>query len=113
MAGSFLFVPAASVASRDRAAMVRDNRIMSYMNGNGGGKVLVRRRDNRIIAGVCAGVADYTGMDVNLVRVLWAVVTLFTVGIGILAYAIAWAVIPEEGSKTSIVEDLISQNRSR
>jgi phage shock protein PspC (stress-responsive transcriptional regulator) len=86
---------------------------MSYMNGSGGRKVLVRRRDNRIIAGVCAGVADYIGMDVNLVRVIVAVVTLFTVGVGILAYAIAWVVIPEEGSKTSIAEDLINQNRPR
>ncbi len=81
---------------------------MSY---NSNGKVLVRRRDNRIIAGVCSGVADYAGMDVNLVRVLVAVVTLLTLPLGILAYAVAWAVIPEEGNKTSIAEDLISKNR--
>jgi phage shock protein C len=113
MAGSFLFVPPASVAMRDPAVRVRDNRVMSYMNNGGGGKVLVRRRDNRIIAGVCAGVADYLGMDANLVRLVLAVLTLFTVGTGVIAYAIAWAVIPEEGSKTSIVEDLINQNRQR
>jgi phage shock protein C len=82
---------------------------MSYMNGKG--KVLVRRRDNRIIAGVCAGLADYLGMDVNLVRVLFAVLTLFTVGTGVLAYAVAWAVIPEEGQSTSIVEDWISKSK--
>ena len=81
---------------------------MSNMNG---GKVLVRSRDNRIIAGVCAGFADYLGMDVNLVRVLVAVVTLFTAGTGILGYLVAWAVIPEEGQKSSIAEDLISKNR--
>ncbi|HVB41760.1 MAG TPA: PspC domain-containing protein [Streptosporangiaceae bacterium] len=75
------------------------------------GKVLVRSRDNRIIAGVCAGVADYLGMDVNLLRVLVAVVTLFTMGTGILAYLVAWAVIPEEGHKTSIAEDLVSKSR--
>jgi phage shock protein C len=84
---------------------------MSYMNGSGGGKVLVRRRDNRMVAGVCAGVADYMGMDVNLVRLIVAVVTLFTVGTGVVAYLIAWAVIPEEGHKTSIVEDMISKSR--
>jgi phage shock protein C len=75
------------------------------------GKVLVRRRDNRIIAGVCAGVADYVGMDVNLTRVLVAVVTVFTLPLGILAYAVAWAVIPEEGSTTSIAEDMFSKSR--
>jgi phage shock protein C len=84
---------------------------MSYMNGKG--KVLVRRRDNRIIAGVCAGLADYLGMDVNLVRVLFALLTLFTVGTGVLAYGVAWAVIPEEGQSTSIIEDLISKGKQR
>jgi phage shock protein PspC (stress-responsive transcriptional regulator) len=75
------------------------------------GKVLVRRQDNRIVAGVCSGFADYLGMDVNLVRVLVALLTLFTAGTGILAYLLAWAVIPEEGHKTSIAEDLINKNR--
>jgi phage shock protein PspC (stress-responsive transcriptional regulator) len=83
---------------------------MSHMNGSSG-KVLVRKRDNRIIAGVCAGVADYIGMDVNLLRVLVAVVTVFTVGTGVLAYIVAWAVIPEEGSKSSVIEDLISKSK--
>jgi len=82
---------------------------MSYMNGNG--KVLVRPRDNRIIAGVCAGLADYTGMDVNLLRVIVALVTLITVGTGVLAYVIAWIVIPEEGQKSSIVQDLINKTK--
>ena len=82
---------------------------MSYPNGSG--KRLVRRRDNRIIAGVCAGIADYLGVDVNLLRVVVAVLTVFTVGTGVVAYAIAWAVIPEEGQPTSIVEDLISKSR--
>ena len=80
------------------------------MNGSSG-KVLVRRRDNRVIAGVCAGLADYTGIDVNLLRVIVAVLTMFTAGTGLLAYAIAWVVIPEEGQKTSIAEDLINKSR--
>ena len=82
---------------------------MSYTNGSG--KVLVRRRDNRIIAGVCAGVADYIGMDVNLFRVLVALVTLFTAGTGVLAYIVGWLVIPEEGQKTSVAEDFVKKNR--
>ncbi len=94
-----------------RLAGVRDNAAMSYMNGSGGGKVLVRRRDNRIIAGVCAGLADYVGIDVNLLRVIVAALTLFTAGTGVLAYVIAWLVIPEEGQKTSIAEDFVSKNR--
>ena len=82
---------------------------MSYSNGSG--KVLFRPRENRIIAGVCAGVAEYTGMDVNLIRVIAALVTLFTVGTGLLAYVVAWIVIPDEGQKTSIAEDLFNKAR--
>jgi phage shock protein C len=82
---------------------------MSNVNG---GKSLVRSRDNRIIAGVCAGFADYLGIDVNLVRVLVALLTFFTAGIGgVLAYLVAWGVIPEDGSKTSIAEDVVNKNR--
>ena len=76
------------------------------------GRVLMRRIDGRIVAGVCAGLADYLGMDVNLVRVLVVLLTVFTAGTGILVYLIAWAVIPEEGQKTSIAEDLINKNRT-
>jgi len=76
------------------------------------GKVLVRRQDNRIVAGVCSGLADYLGIDVNLVRILVALMTLFTAGTGIVVYLVAWAVIPEEGQKTSIAEDLINKNRT-
>ncbi len=75
------------------------------------GKVLIRPRNNRMIAGVCAGFADYLGLDVNLVRVLVAVLSIFTVGTGVLAYLVAWAVIPEEGAKNSIAEDLFNKNR--
>jgi phage shock protein C len=88
---------------------MRNDGVMSNINN---GKVLVRNRDNRIVAGVCAGLADYLGMDVNLVRLLVAVVTLFTAGTAILAYLVAWAVIPEEGQKSSIAEDLINKNRT-
>ncbi len=82
---------------------------MSNINN---GKVLMRRIDGRIVAGVCGGLADYLGMDVNLVRILVVLLTLFTAGTGILAYLVAWAVIPEEGQKTSIAEDLINKNRT-
>jgi phage shock protein PspC (stress-responsive transcriptional regulator) len=87
---------------------MRDDGGMSNVNGS---KVLVRRRENRIIAGVCAGLADYSGIDVNLLRVLVAVVSLFTGGMGVLAYLVGWIVIPEEGQPSSIAEDLINKNR--
>jgi phage shock protein C len=81
---------------------------MSNINN---GKVLVRSVSNRMVAGVCAGLADYLGVDVTLVRLAVALVTLFTVGMGVLAYLVAWAVIPEDGQKSSIAEDVINKNR--
>jgi phage shock protein C len=60
-------------------------------------KRLMRPRNNRKIAGVCAGIAEYFDLDVTLVRVLWLVITIFSAIIfGIVAYAVAWIVMPEE-----------------
>ena len=61
-------------------------------------------------AGVCAGVAAYFGVDVTLVRLGFAIFTIFW-GLGALLYLVAWAVIPEEGEKASIVENLLSKQR--
>jgi phage shock protein PspC (stress-responsive transcriptional regulator) len=81
------------------------------MNSGDGTKILVRSQKGRMVAGVCAGVAEYFGMDVTLVRVMVAVIAVITGGAGFLAYLAAWALIPSEGDKSSIAEDLISKNR--
>jgi phage shock protein C len=80
------------------------------MNSGNGTKILVRSRKGRLVAGVCAGVAEYFGVDVTLVRVIVAVIAVITGGAGVLAYLAAWAIIPEEGEKTSIAENLVSKN---
>ncbi len=56
---------------------------------------LTRSRSNQIIAGVCAGLADYLGVDRVLVRIVF-VVLAFGAGAGIALYVLAWIVIPEE-----------------
>jgi phage shock protein PspC (stress-responsive transcriptional regulator) len=71
-------------------------------------KVLVRSRQGRMVAGVCAGAAEYFGIDVTLVRALVAVVAVITGGAGVLAYLAAWAIIPEQGEKTSPAENIAS-----
>ena len=81
------------------------------MNSTDGTKVLVRSRNGRMVAGICAGAAGYFGWDVTLVRVVVAVVTVLTGGTGVLAYLVAWALIPVDGEKTSIAEDLIGKTR--
>jgi phage shock protein PspC (stress-responsive transcriptional regulator) len=81
------------------------------MRDSSGSKVLVRRRDGRMLAGVCAGVADYFGLDVTLVRVIWAVVSVITGGAGVLAYLVAWIIIPDEGQKSSIAENMVGKKQ--
>lgn len=55
------------------------------------------RSKNRIIAGVCSGIADYVGVDPAIIRILWVVLTLFTLGIGgIIAYLLCWILIPKK-----------------
>lgn len=49
---------------------------------------------DRKIAGVCAAFAQYFDIDVTILRVIWLIVVLFG-GTGLLAYIIAWIVIPE------------------
>ncbi len=65
-----------------------------------------------MVAGVCAGLADYFGMDVNLVRVIVAVIAVITGGLGVLAYLAAWAIIPDEGEKTSIADNLVGSKQN-
>ncbi len=48
-----------------------------------------------MIAGVCAGIADYFKIDPVLIRLLW-VLFVFGYGMGILAYLIAWIIIPRK-----------------
>jgi len=57
-------------------------------------KRLFRSKKNRILGGVCAGVAEYLGIDPNIVRVIWIVVSL-VYGIGLLAYIVMWLLLPE------------------
>ena len=74
-------------------------------------KVLRRTRDGRMLAGVCAGVAGYFGLDVTLVRVISAVVSVITGGAGVLAYLVAWIIIPDEGQKSSIAENMVGKKQ--
>ena len=57
-------------------------------------KKLYRSKSNRMLVGVCAGVAEYFNIDPTVVRVAWALASLFTAGI--LAYVVCAFVIPEK-----------------
>ncbi len=75
--------------------------------GRPGRPPLRRAVDGRMLAGVCAGLADYLAVDVTLVRVAFAVFT-FLGAAGIPAYLACLLLIPEEGSDQSIAGSLLS-----
>jgi phage shock protein C len=82
------------------------------MNEQNEPKRLIRTRKGRLVAGVCSGVAEYAGIDVNLVRLVLAALTVLTGGFFALVYLAAWIVLPEEGEDGSIAENLINKTRS-
>jgi phage shock protein PspC (stress-responsive transcriptional regulator) len=61
-------------------------------------KRLMRSTSNRVIGGVCGGVAQYLNMDANLVRILTVLISLFT-GVPVILYIIALFVMPEDTSQ--------------
>ncbi|MFC0526369.1 PspC domain-containing protein [Phytohabitans kaempferiae] len=72
---------------------------------------LVRPRQGRYLAGVCAAIGRATNTDPVLWRVLLAVLGFFG-GIGILVYLAAWLIIPAEGDTASPVESMLGRGRS-
>jgi phage shock protein PspC (stress-responsive transcriptional regulator) len=74
---------------------------------------LTRTRSGRMITGVCSGAADYFKVDPTIVRIVVAVLTVLTSGAGILLYAAATLIIPEEGKEVSIAQELIDKQTHR
>ena len=68
---------------------------------------LRRAYHGRMLAGVAAGIADYLGVDVTIIRIAFAVFT-FLGGAGIPAYLACLLLIPEEGTDESIASSLLN-----
>ena len=64
-------------------------------------KKLYRSATDKKLAGVCGGVASYLNMDSTVIRVLWAIISLFAF-VGIIAYIVCAFIIPEE--PTNIID---------
>ena len=59
------------------------------------GKKLYRSDENKMLAGVCGGIAEYFGVDPTLIRLAWVVFSLLG-GSGLLAYILAAIIIPRD-----------------
>ncbi|MCI0707507.1 MAG: PspC domain-containing protein [Ignavibacteriae bacterium] len=77
-------------------------------------KRLYRSRTNKVIAGVCGGVAEYLGIDATLVRVLWVLFTIFGGG-GLLLYIAALIIVPQNPTRvigdSSTTENVAAGNQ--
>ena len=67
-------------------------------------KRLLRSKQDRKIAGVCGGIADYFEMDPTIVRLAWALGTIASVGTGVLVYLVMAIVVPERSVRERSVE---------
>jgi phage shock protein C len=59
-------------------------------------KQLYRSKNNRMLGGVCAGLGEHLDVDPTVIRLIWAVVSVLSIGTGIFIYILAWIIIPEE-----------------
>ena len=60
-------------------------------------KRLYRIPEGRVLAGVCSGIGEYFGVDPVVVRLAWLLFA-FMWGSGLLAYLVAWIIVPERPS---------------
>jgi phage shock protein PspC (stress-responsive transcriptional regulator) len=69
------------------------------------GRRLTRSSMDRKVAGVCGGIAEYMAVDSTAIRLLWVVLTVIPGAIlfGILAYLVAWFIMPGESASHGIV----------
>jgi phage shock protein PspC (stress-responsive transcriptional regulator) len=73
---------------------------------------LRRPRSDRMVAGVAAAIADYLDVDVTIVRIVIAALTIAG-GAGVAVYVAGWLLIPEEGSDHSVADDFLGSIGSR
>jgi phage shock protein PspC (stress-responsive transcriptional regulator) len=59
-------------------------------------KRLYRSQEDKMLGGVCGGIAEYLNVDPTVIRLIWVLLTLVSFGAGVLGYLICWFIIPEK-----------------
>ena len=59
-------------------------------------KKLYRSRKDKMIAGICGGIGEIYSLDPTMIRLVYALITIFSAGTAILVYILGWIIIPEE-----------------
>ena len=74
-------------------------------------KILRRSAADAKICGVCGGIAEYTGIDSNLIRLIWLAVSLFAVT-GILFYILAAVLMPKPETSQKDLHEMVQPENS-
>jgi phage shock protein PspC (stress-responsive transcriptional regulator) len=90
--GLIIFAYIAAIFILPNVASDLEPEVLPLVNG------LLRPVKERLLAGVCAGLAKYYKFDVNLVRMVMLLLAVFG-GVGIVAYAVAWLLMPSVGQE--------------
>lgn len=59
-------------------------------------KKLYKIEEGKKLDGVCGGIAEYLNVDPTLIRLIWAIVTLCTVGVGLVGYLVCAVIMPKK-----------------
>ena len=59
-------------------------------------KKLYRSRKDKMIAGICGGIGEIYSLDPTMIRLVYALITIFSAGTALLVYILGWIIIPEE-----------------
>ena len=97
--------------TEDTASTTANDDRHDHRAGYRPGRRLTRSTDDRMLAGVAGGVARYLNVDVTLVRVVIAALTLITSGSALALYAAAWLLIPADDQADSIVATWLASRR--
>jgi len=76
-------------------------------------KKLFRSTTDKMIGGVCGGLAQYLEIDSTVVRILCAIIILFTWGVGLAAYIVAWILVPEDAGYAEGSSDVDPEQRRK
>jgi phage shock protein PspC (stress-responsive transcriptional regulator) len=104
----------ASNGSATDSETVEKNEIMT---NNASKRMLYRSSSDKLLGGVCGGIAEFTGWNASIVRILWIALTLMTGGGGFLAYVALWILLPvgsvENGVERAAALPLSEKNLTR
>ena len=83
-----------STNSKCEKELIHGGKKMHKRKGTFRGKRLYRSGRDRVLGGVCGGIGEYFNVDPVIIRLLWVVGTLISMGFGLVLYVIAWIIIP-------------------